>query len=298
MLVPTPVREVMVSPVETTQSGTTVRDAASRLATAEIGSLVVCEDETPVGILTDSDITRIVADGKDPGQCTVDEAMASELITTTPDTTIEAAARTLQQHGIKRLPVTEGGSIVGIVTTTDLSAYLPHLIRMGRTGQPDPGRERHHVRIDTAYEREGWESDYFGDESSIEVGDTVRFGKTITEADVEAFAEASGDTNRLHLDTEYAAGTRFGRRIVHGTLVGGTISAALARLPGLTIYLSQSLSYLGPVDLGDRVTADCEVVEDLGRDRYRLTTAVHDGSDELVVDGEAVVIVDPIPETA
>ena len=65
----------------------------------------------------------------------------------------------------------------------------------------------------------------------IRVGDRVRFSKTISEDDVRAFAEASGDTNRLHLDDEYAEDTRFGRRIAHGTLVGGLISAALARLP-------------------------------------------------------------------
>jgi 3-hydroxybutyryl-CoA dehydratase len=125
----------------------------------------------------------------------------------------------------------------------------------------------------------------------------VRFSKPLDEAEVEAFADASGDTNRLHLDDEYARGTRFGRRIVHGTLVAGVVSAALARLPGLVVYLSQEVSYLGPVDIGDRVTAACEVVEEAGEDRYRLTTTVTDGDDETVVDGEAVVLADPTPET-
>lgn len=133
---------------------------------------------------------------------------------------------------------------------------------------------------------------------SLGVGDRVEFTKTITEDDVTAFAAASGDTNPLHLDEEYAAETRFRGRIVHGTLVGSLISAALARLPGLIVYLSQDTSYLGPVDVDERVTAVCEVVEDLGSDRYRLTTSVRDGDGTEVIDGEAVVIADPIPDTA
>jgi len=124
----------------------------------------------------------------------------------------------------------------------------------------------------------------------------VRFSKRLAESEVEGFADASGDTNRLHLDAAYAEGTRFGRRIVHGTLVAGTISAALARLPGLIIYLSQELSYLGPVDIDERVTAECEVVESLGGDRYCLDTRVTGADGEPVLDGEAVVLADTIPE--
>lgn len=124
------------------------------------------------------------------------------------------------------------------------------------------------------------------------VGDSVTFSKTLSDADVRAFARASGDTSRLHLDSAYAKNSRFGERIVHGTLVLGVVSAALARLPGLTIYISQDVSYLRPVPVGERVTSTCEVVEDVGDDRYRLTTVVTDEGDEVVVDGEAVVLVD------
>ena len=89
------------------------------------------------------------------------------------------------------------------------------------------------------------------------------------------------------------------RQFAHGSLVGGIISAALARLPGLIIYLSQDVSYLGPVPLGARVTAECEVVENIGKGRFRLSTTVMAGSGEdadTVIDGEAVVISDPIPD--
>ncbi|SFC37523.1 Acyl dehydratase [Halobiforma haloterrestris] len=143
-----------------------------------------------------------------------------------------------------------------------------------------------------------WEFDRtVDDRDEISVGDTVTFEKSLTDEDVRAFATISGDTNRLHLDDEFAAGTRFGERIVHGTLVSGLISAALARLPGLTIYLSQDLEFSGPVGIGDRVSARVEIVEALGNDQYRLETVIRDEDDDAtVIDGEAVVLIDEMPD--
>ena len=129
----------------------------------------------------------------------------------------------------------------------------------------------------------------------IGVGDHIEFTKTISENDVRQFAAASGDTNPLHLDDEFAEQTRFRGRIAHGTLVGSLISAALARLPGLTIYLSQDLEFHNPVRIGDRLTAECEIVEDLGDEQYRLTTRVTE-DDTVVIDGEAVVLIDELPD--
>jgi len=129
------------------------------------------------------------------------------------------------------------------------------------------------------------------------VGDRIEFTKTISENDVRQFAAASGDTNPLHLDDDFAEQTRFRGRIAHGTLVGSLISAALARLPGLTIYLSQDLEFHNPVRIGDRLTAECEIVEDLGDEQYRLTTRVKE-DDTVVIDGEAVVLIDELPEDA
>lgn len=135
------------------------------------------------------------------------------------------------------------------------------------------------------------------DPSHISVGDAVTFEKTLSEADVRTFAQISGDSNRLHLDEEFARKTRFGERIVHGTLVSGLISSALARLPGLTIYLSQDLEFRAPVGIGDRVSARVEIVEDLGNGQYRLVTQIRDEDDDTtVIDGEAVVLIDELPE--
>ena len=149
---------------------------------------------------------------------------------------------------------------------------------------------------EVAFSRSDWEMERSVDHrENLGVGDTVRFSKVISDEDVVGFANASGDTNRLHLDDEFAVETRFEGRIAHGTLVSGLISAALARLPGLTIYLSQDLEFLEPVEIGDRLAAVVEVVEDVGHGRFRLTTTVEGSGGDPVVDGEAVVVVDEAP---
>ena len=297
MIVDIPVRDVMNAPARTVAAEAAIVDAAARLRDEGIGSLVVQSDGENVGIITESDIVAVTAAEGDTRALTVGDVMSTALVSIGPDATVEDAVERLRTHGIKKLPVVEDGVLVGIVTTTDISNYLPHFARPQPTTETQSRRTRF-TRPDTSYERDEWEFESYGVADGIDVGDHVRFSKTLDQDDVEAFAEASGDTNRLHLDDEFAEGTRFGRRIVHGTLVSGLISAALARLPGLTIYISQEVSYRGPVDIGERITAHCEVVERITDDRFRLTTAVDDSEGNSVVEGTAVVISDPIPDSA
>ena len=297
MLVPLPVREIMRTPVKTISPTAPVIEAAQRLRDEDIGSLVVEDDGGCVGIITESDIVTVTAAEGDTRALSVAAVMAETLVTVAPDADMQAAVDRLRTNNVKKLPVVDDGSLVGIVTTTDLSDYIPHLSRAVRMSN-DPSQQKRFTRPDTLYENEDWTFESYGTADGIDVGDHVEFSKRISEADVKAFAEASGDTNRLHLDATFADGTRFGRRIVHGTLVSGIISAALARLPGLTVYLSQELSYQGPVDIDEKVTARCEVVERIQDSRFRLATAVDDSEGNCVIEGDAVVISDPIPDTA
>ena len=127
----------------------------------------------------------------------------------------------------------------------------------------------------------------------IEIGQTARIAKTIGEADILMYAAVSLDTNPAHLDAEYAAGTPFKDRIAHGMLSAGLISAVLGtKLPGPgTIYLGQTLKFRAPVRIGDTVTALAEVTAyDPARRRATLrTTCTVRG--ELVIEGEASVLV-------
>jgi 3-hydroxybutyryl-CoA dehydratase len=127
-------------------------------------------------------------------------------------------------------------------------------------------------------------------------GQKASWTKTITESDVYAFAGITGDFNPLHVDAEFAAGGRFGQRVAHGALIVGLISAALGmRLPGPGgIYLSQSAQFRKPVRFGDTITATVEVVS-YRPDKRILTvrTACTNQGGETVIEGEAVLLVDP-----
>ena len=111
---------------------------------------------------------------------------------------------------------------------------------------------------------------------------------------VRRFAAASGDHNPLHLDEEFAKGTRFGKRIAHGMLSASLISAVLANdLPGQgSIYLGQSLQFVAPVFPGDTVTARVTVTS-IREDKpiIKLETVCTNQRDEVVVRGEATVLV-------
>ncbi|MDI3522085.1 MAG: hypothetical protein PWR31_1592 [Bacillota bacterium] len=126
----------------------------------------------------------------------------------------------------------------------------------------------------------------------IKVGEKASFTKTVTEADVVAFAGITGDFNPVHINAEYAKKSFFKERIAHGILTAGFISAALGtQLPGPnSIYLKQDLSFTAPVKLGDTVTATVEVTAK--RDDKKLitlSTIVTNQRGEVVVKGEALI---------
>lgn len=129
----------------------------------------------------------------------------------------------------------------------------------------------------------------------ITVGMSATIEKSVESADVELFARISGDVNPVHLDDEFAASTRFGKRIAHGLLVASYISAVLGtKLPGPgSIYLNQSLRFLHPVYLGDVITAEATVVN-VRNDKpiITLSTKCRNQDGELVLDGEAVLLYD------
>lgn len=89
----------------------------------------------------------------------------------------------------------------------------------------------------------------------IAVGDEAHFTREWKEEDVTSFAEVSGDHNPLHTDSEYAATTQFGKRLVHGMLTASLCSRLIGMyLPGeRCLYLDQTLSFKKPVFIGDTV---------------------------------------------
>lgn len=130
---------------------------------------------------------------------------------------------------------------------------------------------------------------YFDD---LTVGQTAEMSRVVGAADIEAFAEVSGDLNPVHLDEAYAKTTTFGERIAHGMLSAAYISALLGtRLPGPgVIYLSQSLRFRRPVKIGDVVVARV-TVKTLNDARAHVTLdTTCEVAGKTVVEGEALVI--------
>jgi 3-hydroxybutyryl-CoA dehydratase len=124
-------------------------------------------------------------------------------------------------------------------------------------------------------------------------GDSAEITKTIEQADVDAFADLTGDRNPVHVDEEFAKTTRFERRIVHGMLTASLISSVLAnKLPGEgSVYLGQTLQFLKPVFPGDVITARVTVKE-IREDKpiVKLETLCINQRGEIVIRGEATVL--------
>lgn len=125
-----------------------------------------------------------------------------------------------------------------------------------------------------------------------EVGATATWTRTFTAADVESFAQISGDRNPLHFDAEFAERTRLGRLVVQGGLTTGLFNALVAmRLPGPgSVFLHQEWDFPAPVYIGDTVTANAEVVEaraDKPITRLRCVARREDGTE--VLRGECLV---------
>ena len=126
----------------------------------------------------------------------------------------------------------------------------------------------------------------------LEIGMTRHLDKTITDRDIELFAEVSTDRNPVHLDDSYAQDTIFQGRIAHGMLTAGLISAVIGeQLPGHgTVYLGQTLKFLSPVPVGAEVTATVAVSE-INLERRRVMLACEAKvAGKLVVTGEATVL--------
>src|SRR5512142_3035488 len=129
---------------------------------------------------------------------------------------------------------------------------------------------------------------------SLQPGEKASRTTLISDDMIRAFASLTGDTNPVHLDDAYASGTRFGRRIAHGMIPAGLISATLANdLPGPgTIYLSQTLQFKAPVYPGDTITARVEI-KNARPDKpiVTLSTVCTNQNNVAVLEGEAVVLI-------
>lgn len=131
---------------------------------------------------------------------------------------------------------------------------------------------------------------YFED---LSIGMSECYTRIVTDADIQQFAAVSGDTNPVHLDDEFAASTRFKKRIAHGMLSGSYISTVVGtKLPGPgCLYVSQTLKFRAPVYIGDEVSATVTITELNERRGYVTLNTVCSVAGTDVIRGEAMMLV-------
>ncbi|PSP51659.1 histidine kinase [Halobacteriales archaeon QH_3_68_24] len=119
------VARLMTTDLQTVGPDTLVEDAAERMQTHGIGSLVVVDDGQLMGILTTTDFVDIVARSKPKAETTVERYMTTDVVTTHAQASIREASDAMIEHGFHHLPVVDDEEgVIGMVTTTDLAAYL------------------------------------------------------------------------------------------------------------------------------------------------------------------------------
>lgn len=121
--------DLMTEALVTVEESQSLAEAGATMTDAGIKSVIVSdEDDRPVGILTSTDFVRMAADGNRPAESTVGDYVTADIVTTAPETTVHDAADLMIDHDISHLPVVDDdGRLAGMVTTTDVAAYVSGL---------------------------------------------------------------------------------------------------------------------------------------------------------------------------
>lgn len=120
------VKEIMTPGVETIISNLSVKDAAMKMQELNVGILPVVENDHVTGMLTDRDIMlRVVAEDIDPMSTSVGEIMTREIISCQEDSSVEEAARIMEDHKVRRLLIKDSsGMMTGIVSLGDIATHV------------------------------------------------------------------------------------------------------------------------------------------------------------------------------
>jgi len=124
------IRDIMVQKVITVEASASLKETVDLLNKHEIGCLVVCKNQLPVGILTERDLLkRVLANAPELQQMGVEQVMSTPVWTGKPDMEIAEAVGLMIERRIKKLPIIDEEKLVGLVTLTDILRFQPQLIR-------------------------------------------------------------------------------------------------------------------------------------------------------------------------
>lgn len=120
------VRDIMAKNIKTVRTDDSVHDAVVKMNKFDVGSVIVMNNNRPVGIITSKNIlTRVVEPRLDAGIVHAKDIMSSPLITIEPDAAVEDAAKIMAQKRIKKLAVMDKDKILGILSTSDIVRANP-----------------------------------------------------------------------------------------------------------------------------------------------------------------------------
>ncbi len=123
------VADVMTNASVTESPSDSLRSAADTMWRQQTGSLLVMDADELVGIITERDVMKAVAQGKDVDATPVSDVMTKDVLTISPDTSAHEAARHMAARWIRHLPVVEGGRVVGLVSQRDLVGIFAALVQ-------------------------------------------------------------------------------------------------------------------------------------------------------------------------
>jgi CBS domain-containing protein len=115
------ISEIMTQGVVTADSGDTLLHVGELMRDRNVGSVVICDSGRPVGVITDRDLALAVVADRIESSTAAGEHASRPIVTGQVEMDIEEAVAVMIQHRIRRLPVTEGEALVGIVTIDDLA---------------------------------------------------------------------------------------------------------------------------------------------------------------------------------
>jgi CBS domain-containing protein len=136
-----PVRDIMTKEVITIDINQGAAEAARLMADKHISSVVVLEEENPIGIITERDfVKKICAKELEISRIKAGEIMSRIRTFADPETSIDVAIQRMLNHNIRRLPIMSEGKTIGIITVTDLAKYLrTDLLLQGALANSKPG---------------------------------------------------------------------------------------------------------------------------------------------------------------
>ncbi len=121
--------DIMTKRPITVNINATAQSIAKIMSNKRVGTVIVVRRDKPIGIVTDTDLTkRVVALAKDPKKLKAKDIMSSPLIYASPSAKVDDVVSKMKRHRIKRIPIIEKGKLLGILTTTDIASSTPEMM--------------------------------------------------------------------------------------------------------------------------------------------------------------------------